>query len=229
MRSIVSRYFLLLMFLALSQWVSLVFAGSSEDGKVEQATGVLGEIMAIPEEGIPPSLLQSARGIVIIPGLVKIGYLVGGRYGTGVLMVRDLKGHWSNPSFVYLGGGSFGLQIGVQSTDVILVFRTRRSIDNIKRGKFTLGADAGVAAGPVGRRAEASTDIQLKAEILSYSRSRGLFAGLSLEGAVLGIDDDSNRDFYGRSITAGEILEGKVTNAPEAAGRLRKTLDKISR
>jgi lipid-binding SYLF domain-containing protein len=229
MRSIVSKPIIPLMVIALLLGASPVLAGSSEEGRVDQATGVLGEIMAIPEEGIPPSLFESARGIAIFPGLVKVGFLVGGRYGTGVMMVRDRQGNWSNPCFVYLGGGSFGLQIGVQATDVILVFRTRRSIDNLKAGKFTLGADVAVAAGPVGRQAEAATDILLKAEILSYSRSRGLFAGISLEGAVLGIDDDGNRDFYGRGTTAGRIFAGKVSEAPESAGRLRETLARYSR
>ena len=198
---------------------------SGEAKKVGDASGVLREIMAIPEKGLPPALLKDAYGIAIIPGVIKLGFIVGGRYGTGVLMVRDKGGKWGNPVFVSIAGGSLGWQIGAQSTDVILVFKTRRSVDGIRKGKFTLGADAAVAAGPVGRNLEAATDVTLKAEIYSYSRSRGLFAGVSLEGAALQIDDDADAAFYGKpNVRAGDIMSGKVKTSSPEVGKLQKML-----
>jgi lipid-binding SYLF domain-containing protein len=229
MRIPVSRCLPALVLTVLSLWVAPARAGSDEMGRVEQATGVLEEIMAIPEQGIPASLLSGTRGVVLIPGSTKQGYVVGGHYGRGVVLVRDKKGAWSNPSFVALAGGSFNLQIEVQFTDVVLLLRTNRSITNLKGGKLTLGADTAVAAGPVGRRGETTTKVQLSAEVLSYQRSRGLLAGVTLEGAVLQIDDEANQGFYGRGVSAGEIFDGKVGKVPEAAGRLRKTLAKYSR
>ena len=204
-----------------------VEAGSKETKVVRTAGEVLEEISAIPEKGIPPSLLHDAHGIAVVPGVIKVGFVVGGRHGRGVLLIRDDRGGWSNPVFVTLTGGSVGWQIGAQSTDIILVFKSGKSIDGIMNGKFTLGADAAIAAGPVGRRVEAATDAQLKAEIFSYSRSRGLFAGVSVEGAALQIDDDANADFYGKAgVRPGEILKGTdVPPSPEAA-RLKEFLAK---
>jgi lipid-binding SYLF domain-containing protein len=203
------------------------WAESKEASKVESAADVLEEIMAIPEKGIPPSLLDDAHGIAVIPGLIKVGFVVGGRYGTGVLAVREKPGGWSNPVFVSIAGGSVGWQIGAESTDVVLVFKSRKSIDGIMKGKFTLGADAAVAAGPVGRRAEAATDEKLKAEIYSYSRSRGLFAGVSLEGSALQIDDEADAAYYGKKgIGPADILSGKGVKAPPSAARLGKALAK---
>lgn len=201
------------------------WAEGKEGEKVESAAVVLEEIMKIPETGIPPSLLHNASGIAIVPGLIKVGFVVGGRYGTGVLAIREKGGGWSNPVFVSLAGGSLGWQIGAESTDVILVFKTGKSIDGIMKGKYTLGADAAVAAGPVGRRAEAATDERLQAEIYSYSRSRGLFAGVSLEGSALQIDDEANAAYYGKAeIRPADILSGKDLKAPASADRLRKSL-----
>ncbi|GKT06850.1 lipid-binding SYLF domain-containing protein [Desulforhabdus sp. TSK] len=200
-------------------------AGGEEVMKVQSAIEVLDEIMAIPETSIPPSLLSEAYGIAIFPGLLKAGFIVGGRYGVGVLSVRDEKRNWSNPAFFTIMGGSLGFQIGAQSTDVVLIFRTVRSLDSITSGKFTLGADAAAAAGPVGRRAEASTDLQLKAEILSYSRSRGLFAGVSLEGSSLQVDDKSNSAFYNMAgLTPMQILTSREIAAPPIAANLRQAL-----
>ena len=154
-------------------------ADSDEESKLLDAIEVLHEINRIPENAIAPHLLKNAHGIAIVPGVIKLGFVVAGRHGQGVICVRNASGGWSNPSFVTLTGGSVGWQAGAQSTDVILVFKSRKSVDAIARGKFTLGADASVAAGPVGRHAEAGTDIQLKSEIYSYSRNRGLFAGVA--------------------------------------------------
>ncbi len=169
---------------------------------VDDSRDVLAEIMAIPASGIPASLLANAQGIVIIPDLVKGGFVVGVRHGRGIVMVRDERGFWRPPSFVTLTGGSFGWQIGVQVTDIVLVFKTRSSVQGLLRGKFTLGADAAAAAGPVGREAAAATDAQLLAEIFTWSRSRGLFAGVSLDGSVLQIDHAANAVFYqGANVT----------------------------
>lgn len=197
----------------------------NEAKKINEATGIVKDIMAIPEKGIPPALLKGAVGIAIIPGVIKLGFIVGGRHGSGVLMVRDKEGKWSNPVFVSITGGSVGWQIGAQSTDVILVFKSRRSVEGIKKGKFTLGVDAAVAAGPVGRKLEAATDVKLKAEIYSYSRSRGLFAGVSLEGAALQIDDDADAAYYGKpGIRAGEIMSGREGISSPEVGNLQKLL-----
>ncbi|MEJ2698835.1 MAG: lipid-binding SYLF domain-containing protein [Desulfuromonadales bacterium] len=193
--------------------------------KVGAAVTVMQQIMSVPENAIPPELLKNAYGIAIIPGVIKAGFIVGGRYGTGVLAVREKSGNWSPPTFISLYGGSIGWQIGASSTDIILVFKTPRSVEGIMHGKYTLGADVAVAAGPVGRSAEAATDVQLKAEIYSYSRSRGIFAGISLEGAALKIDDDDNAQFYGKpGISARNILDGKVPMSPPSVAKLRKML-----
>jgi lipid-binding SYLF domain-containing protein len=206
-----------------------VEASSKEVAKVNDAIDVMEEIMAIPEEGIPPALLNNAKGIAIIPGVIKAGLIIGGRHGSGILVVHDSKGGWSNPSFVTITGGSIGWQVGVQSADIILVFKSNRSIDNIMKGKFTLGADASIAAGPVGRQAEAGTDVQLKAEIVSYSRSRGLFAGLSMEGAALQIDDEANDAFYkSENVTASDILKNKDIKVPDVVDKLKKILTKYT-
>ncbi len=205
-------------------------AGAKETEKVENAIDVLKAITAIPEQGIPPSLLRNAHGIAIIPSVVKVGFVVGGRYGTGVLVVRPKGKTWSDPSFVSLAGGSVGWQIGAQSTDIILVFKSKKSISGILSGKFTLGADASIAAGPVGRHAGAGTDVRLKAEIYSYSRSRGLFAGVALEGAALQIDDKANGRFYNKEyINPYEIFYKDSVETPVVATRFKKQLDTLSK
>ena len=156
---------LLALALGLSLAAGAAFAGPREDARAQNAVRVLGEIQAIPESGIPDKLLDEARAIVVIPDTVKAGLIIGGRRGHGLMSVRTADGTWSNPAFVRITGGSIGFQAGVQSSDVVLVFRNERSLESIVNGKFTLGADAGVAAGPVGRNAAALTDGQLKAEI----------------------------------------------------------------
>lgn len=204
-------------------------AASKQEAKVNDAIDVLDEIMAIPEKGIPPSLLNNAEGIAIIPGVIKAGFIVGGRHGKGILVVHNKNGEWSNPTFVSFTGGSIGWQIGAQSADIILVFRTKRSVDNLMKGKFTLGVDASIAVGPVGRQVEAGTDIELKAEIVSYSRSRGLFAGFSVEGASLQIDDEANWAFYNRGgVSTRDIFENKNIRVPSIVKRLQETLSKYT-
>lgn len=180
---------------------------ASEGEKIATATNVLRDFLSIPENAIPPALLRQAYGIAVIPGMVKAGFVIGGRYGTGVLSVRNAAGAWSNPVFISLAGGSIGWQIGVSSTDLILVFKSKRSVEQIANGSFTLGADASVAAGPVGRSTSAATNLTLDAEIYSYSRSRGLFAGVAIEGAILSMDHSANADFYDNpNISAYQIL-----------------------
>ena len=186
-----------------------VRAGVKEDTKANDAARVLAEIMRIPETAVPGKMFEQAHAIAVFPDVVKVGLVIGGRRGKGLISVRSADGTWSNPSFVTITGGSVGFQAGVQSSDVILVFRSPRGVDNIVNGKFTLGADASVAAGPVGRSAQASTDEQLKAEIYSYSRARGLFAGVALDGAVLSIDHKANQRAYGRNTTPRAIFEGR--------------------
>jgi lipid-binding SYLF domain-containing protein len=200
-------------------------AGIVEDARADEASRVLGEILRIPEESIPTNLLQDARAIAVIPNVVKAGFVVGGRRGRGLIAVRTREGTWSHPSFITLTGGSVGFQAGVQSADVILVFRSERGVDSIVGGKFTLGADASVAAGPVGRSAQASTDERLKAEILSYSRARGLFAGVALDGTRLAIDNKSNQATYGPGNTARAIFEGRAGNGTDAVVGFRDKLE----
>ena len=188
------------------------------------------EITAIPEKTIPEFLMRDARAIAIIPRVLKVGIVVGGEFGRGVLVLRDDDGGWGNPILISLSGGSIGWQIGAQSSDVVLVFRTPASIEGILRSKLTIGVDAAAAAGPVGRRARASTDIELKAEIFSYSRSRGFFAGLSLDGAVLQVDDEANAAFYGTpEVDPRKIGTLRNLDVPPAGRELRRTLDEYTR
>lgn len=189
-------------------------AGPQEDQRARNAVRVLDEIQKIPEDGIPDKLLDEARAVVVIPDTIKAGLVIGGRRGHGLMSVKNADGSWSNPVFIKLTGGSIGFQAGVQSSDVVLVFRNDRSLDNIVNGKVTLGADAGIAAGPVGRNAAAATDGQLKAEIWSWSRARGLFAGVALDGAVLQIDDAAVLDVYGSGTTPRMVFEGRNGEAP---------------
>ncbi|MEO9079346.1 MAG: lipid-binding SYLF domain-containing protein [Rhodanobacter sp.] len=203
----------------------------AEDPPLVRATNavrVLSDIMQAPDKAIPRDLLRNARAIAVIPDVLKVGFIFGGRRGEGLISVKSPNGTWSNPSFITMTGGSVGFQAGVSSTDVILVFRTQRGVDSIVRGKFTLGADASAAAGPVGRTANASTDAQLKAEIYSYSRSRGLFAGVALDGSALRIDYDANASVYGAGITPRRIFEGGVSNVPGPVVDFRDRLEEYT-
>jgi lipid-binding SYLF domain-containing protein len=207
---------LAVLMLALSAAATAV-AGPTEDERARNAVRVLTDIQQIPDSAIPDKLLDEARAIVVVPDTLKIGLVLGGRRGHGLVSVKNPDGTWSNPSFLKLTGGSIGFQAGVQSSDVVLVFRSDRGLDSIVNGKITLGADAGVAAGPVGRNASTATDGQLKAEIWSWSRARGLFAGVALDGAVLTIDDAANEAVYGRDTTPRMIFEGRAMGQPSTA------------
>jgi lipid-binding SYLF domain-containing protein len=203
-------------------------AGEEENKLADNAVRVLKEIMMAPDKAIPKDLLQNAHAIAVVPDVIKAGFVVGGRHGDGLISVKTRDGTWSNPSFVSLTGGSVGFQAGVSSTDVVLVFRTQRGVDSIVHGKFTLGADASAAAGPVGRSATASTDAQLKAEIYSYSRSRGLFAGAALDGSAITIDNDANQAVYGEGVTPRRIFEGGVSSVPNAVVDFRDRLEEYT-
>ena len=199
-------------------------AASKTEKRMNSAVEVLKDFTSIPEQGIPPRILNDAYGVAVIPGVIKVGLTIGGRYGKGILTVRQEDGQWSNPTFISLGGGSFGLQIGAQSTDVILVFKDRSSVDRIVSGKLTLGADASAAAGPVGRSTSAATDHLLRAEIYSYSRSRGLFAGIALDGAWLGMDRKSNEEYYNNGMSPRQILDARNMPTPMAANQFIEML-----
>jgi lipid-binding SYLF domain-containing protein len=203
---------------------------SKEVERVENAVEVFKELVDLPEEGIPEALLNKAEAIAVIPGFWKAAWVVGGRHGKGVILVRKDKGEWSYPAFVSMTGGSVGFQIGVQRADIILVFKNKRSVRNIADGKFTLGAEAGVAAGPVGRKAEVSTDIAFEAEIYSYSKSKGFFAGVSVEEAALSIDTDANAKFYRDfDLTADDILTKDEIKAPSVADEIRRIIARYIR
>ncbi len=200
----------------------------SASERAVDADRVLREIMRIPEQRIPDRLLKGAEGIAVIPNVVKLGFVVGGRAGRGLISVRSANGTWSTPAFIKIRGGSLGFQAGVQATDIVLIFRSKRSIQNIVNGKFTLGADAAVAAGPVGRQASAATDLELKAEIYSYSRSRGLFAGVALDGAVLSMDHRANDAAFGKDARAREILENRLRPKFDSVVALRDQLEEYT-
>jgi len=199
----------------------------NEADRAKEAASVLTEVMNIPEQAIPEEIMARAHGIAVIPHVVKGAFGVGGQWGKGLMSQRRENGSWSPPAFVEIGGGSFGLQIGVQATDVVLVFTDESGIKGLLKGKVKLGADASAAAGPVGRQAEVGTDVLLRSGIFSYSRSKGLFAGVSLDGSVISIDDEANRKVYGKGITGEQILlSGKVKANPTVdpfLNALRKT------
>jgi lipid-binding SYLF domain-containing protein len=195
-------------------------AQAREEGRLLIASEILEELRTSPDQSIPDRLLERAYGIAVIPDLTKVAFFAGGRRGHGVLVVRDSKGRFTDPVFISMTGGSFGWQWGVQSTDIVLVFTTPRGVQGISGGKVTLGADASVAAGPVGRNASAATDPTFKSEVYSYSRSRGIFAGLALDGTVISIEDDTNEEFYKKEdVSAADIMNGSVTTNDDAARR----------
>ena len=196
---------------------TVTYADSKTTQRLADAQQVFSAFADLTEQTIPTWLLERAYGVVVVPQVVKAALMFGGRGGKGVMAVRNPDGSWSSPVFVTLGGVNFGLQFGVQATDVVLVLMSRQSVEGISDGKVTLGADASVAAGPIGRSSAAATDATLSAQVLSYSRSSGLFAGVALDGSVLSIDRKANETAYGISgVLASQILEGKVAAPAEA-------------
>jgi lipid-binding SYLF domain-containing protein len=196
--------------LSLTQSATDTTKQTDEAIRAEHAGSVLGEIMEAPDQGIPEALLKKAYGIAVIPHVVKGAFGIGGRYGKGLVAQRNSAGGWGTPLFIEIGGGSFGLQLGVEATDVVMVFTNSDGIKPLLKGKLKIGADASATAGPVGRKAEAGTDILLKSAIYSYSRSKGLFAGIALDGAVLQLDDDANQRVYGKKSVAADVSTSKV-------------------
>ncbi len=209
----------LVLALALCLLTTLLSAAEEGDTKatkrVESAATVLDEIQGAPDQGIPQEVLGSAECVAVIPTLLKGGFIVGGRYGKGVASCRTPKG-WSAPAFFTIGGGSFGLQIGGEAVDLVMLIMNKDGMKNLLSSNFKLGADASAAAGPVGRHASADTDWKMRAQVLTYSRARGAFAGLELSGAVIKQDKDSTRDFYGRMVPFKTSLAGNI-EAPQAA------------
>jgi len=203
---------------------SSALASAREEARLIEASGVLEELFAQRDTAIPEKLMARAYGVAVIPNVVKVAAVVGGRRGSGAMVVRDANGKFSDPIMVSLTGGNVGWQIGVQSTDIVLVFTTPKGIEGIADGKLTLGADASVAAGPVGRAASAGTDQNFTAEVYSYSRNRGLFAGVAIDGSILSIDSKSNKGLYGQTAPASDIIAGKITTDVDAAKRFERAI-----
>lgn len=200
-------------------------AATKEERRVADAADVLNQFIRIPERAVPPALLARAYAVAVIPKVIKIGFGVGARRGKGIIVIRQHDKSWSNPAFITLTGGSVGWQVGAQSTDVILVFKTRKSVENIAGGKLTLGVDASIAAGPVGRHAGIATDFRFEAEVVSYSRSRGLFAGVALEGSGITMDRKANVAFYrSTSMSPEKIFASSPNIAPNIANRFVQIL-----
>jgi SH3 domain-containing YSC84-like protein 1 len=205
-------------------------AQKKEQERVENAGKVMKEILVAPDS-IPQSVLDKADCVVVLPSVVKFALGIGGSYGRGVMTCRggkDFKGKWGAPTMMALEGGSVGLQLGGEATDFVLLLMNSQSASSILSSKVKLGADASAAAGPVGRTAEADTDVTMKAEILTYSRARGAFAGVSLQGSTLRPDNDANKHLYGKEIPAKEIVLGGAASVPPSATTLIATLDKKS-
>jgi lipid-binding SYLF domain-containing protein len=204
--------------------VALAFGGvgahasSTTDRRLDESLRVFESFSFLTEQSIPTWLLERAYGVVVVPRVIKGALIIGGRGGKGVMSVRNPDGSWSNPVFVTLGGANVGFQWGVQSTDLVLVLMSRKSVEGIAGGKVTLGADASVAAGPVGRSAAAATDATFSAQVLAYARNEGIFAGVAIDGSVISIDDNANASAYGVSgILASQILSGTVGTPPPGA------------
>jgi lipid-binding SYLF domain-containing protein len=217
-------------FVLLTVIAAPVFAQEKERDRVANAGNVMREVLNIPDD-IPQSVIDKADCVVVLPSVIKFAFGIGGSYGRGVMTCRsgeDFKGPWGAPTMMALEGGSFGLQIGGQATDFVLLLMSPRSARSILSSKVKLGGDISAAAGPVGRNLSAETDVALRAEILSYSRSRGLFAGISLSGSTLRPDNGANKKLYGRNISAHDIVFNNEVTAPESAKLLLSELNKKS-
>ena len=208
-----------------------VFAQQKEQQRIQDSYQVLKEIIGIPDKGIPQDLLDKSECVVIYPSVKKAAFIVGAEYGRGVITCRtgaNLRGPWSAPAMFALEGGSFGLQIGGEATDFVLLVMNEAGAKSVMSSKVKLGADASVAAGPVGRTTSAETDVVMKAEILSWSRARGVFAGISLAGSTMRSDDGANKDLYGKELTAKDIVFERKVPPPSAAKQLLALLQKTS-
>jgi SH3 domain-containing YSC84-like protein 1 len=202
--------------LVLGVFATAAFAAelsTKETKRIQEAATVLREIHAVPDKDIPQELWEKAECVIVVPGLKKAAFVIGGEYGNGLMSCKN-NGSWSAPVFMQVGKGSWGLQIGAQSIDLVLLVMNKSGVEKLLKNKVSLGAEASVAAGPVGRDARAATDAQMKAEILSYSRTQGLFAGINLSGGVVRPDTDDNADLYGKEIEPRDVVMGGTTKAP---------------
>ncbi len=200
-------------------------AQSKEEERIEKSTGVLRDFGDM-KEGIPDELLKISNGIIIVPKMINAGFVLGGKRGKGVAMVKNEDGSWSNPIFVTITGGSVGFQIGLQAVDLVLIFKHRETLENIGNGTFTLGGDISATAGPVGRSGSATTDYKFEAEVYSYSRSKGLFAGISLAGSAITVDADANGEFYENNPTTEDILKDDESDNTQVIA-LKNELEKL--
>ncbi len=209
---------------------AVMFAGGEETAKrLREATVVLNEMMGAGDKGIPQELIENAHCVVVVPGLKKGAFIVGGKYGRGFFSCRnESRTGWKTPAAVRVEGGSFGFQIGGSETDVIMIVKSPKGAEKLSESRFTLGGEAAVAGGPVGRNSTAMTDAQMRAEMLSWSRSRGVFGGISLEGATLREDKEANRDLYGKELSTKDVLTSKLTT-PAMAKEFVHALSKYSR
>jgi lipid-binding SYLF domain-containing protein len=216
----------------LSALVSMtaVVAQSDEADRVREAVTVLDEIMRAGDQTIPSSIIRKAEGIAVFPSLIRGGLIVGAQRGRGILSVKDpATGGWSSPAFLTITGGSFGAQIGAQAVDLVLIVQNRRGLEQLVHNQFKIGADAAVAAGPVGRDASASTDIQMRAQILSYSRTRGIFAGVTLNGTTINQDRDANDRFYGMGYRTDQIVFEGLAGSPDPVSTWKAALSRHAR
>ncbi len=201
------------------------FSATKEERRISDATDVVAQLLRIPEQSVPAALLYRAYAVAVIPHVIKIGFGLGAHRGKGLLVIRQEDGNWSNPAFVSLTGGSFGFQIGAQSTDIILAFKARKSVEGITTGKLTLGVDASITAGPVGQHTGIAADLTFTSDVFSYARSRGLFAGIALEGAGIVMDRKANAAYYGSaSITPEQIFASSGNAAPQSANNFVQVL-----
>ncbi len=206
------QYFTLILFSILVSSVSSnAFGQQKQESKIDDAIQVLKDFGNM-KENIPHELLQMSEGIIIVPKMINAGFVLAGKRGRGIAMVKNEDGTWSNPVFISITGGSVGFQVGVQSVDLVLIFKNRETLENINNGTFTLGGDISAAVGPVGRSSSATTDYKMEAEVYSYSRSKGLFAGISLAGSAITVDIQWNNAYYGSDVTASQIFENTDDN-----------------
>jgi len=208
--------------LAIFVSISTLHAGKDEDLKVLQAAKTLKELLHLPENAIPPLLFQKAHAIAIIPSAIKVGFLFGGQFGNGVICVKDDNGVWGNPVFITLATGSLGFQLGASSSDLVIAFKTRKSVDGLITSKLTLGLDASAAVGTEGRDIGANGDIFLQQEVYTYARSKGLYLGVSLEGSSLMVDEGANTRYYGKEISPTDIFNNFEVTPPASAAVLSR-------
>jgi lipid-binding SYLF domain-containing protein len=204
-------------------FVTTAKSQDKQEDKINAATQVLQDFSKM-KESIPADLLKITQGIIVVPKLINAGFVLAGKRGKGIAMVKLADGNWSNPVFVTITGGSVGFQAGVQSVDLVLIFKNRETLQNIGKGSFTLGGDISVTAGPVGRNSTASTDTKLEAEVYSYSRSKGLFAGISIAGSEISVDEKANESFYGKNEDANTLFSNSTETTSAPVGKMKSTL-----